>query len=376
MRVAIVHDYLTQYGGAERVVKTLHELFTEAPIYTLFYDPKKTRGVFEGCNIVESFWAKIPILSEIMKKNNQIFFWLMPIAIELFDLRRYDIIISSSASFAKGIHSPPGAFHICYCHTPTRYLWDDVRKYVSGFYDYKFVITAGSIFLKMTKKWDLSAAARPHIFIANSNFTAKKIKKFYGRDVYSVLYPPVDVDWWENNSPKIPMSERKYYLMVGRLLKYKRFDIGIEISRRFGIPLKIVGEGREKTNLENISPKDKVEFLGWLPDKDLAYVYANAKALLMPQSEDFGIVAVEAISCGTPVITYEESGAAEIVIDGVNGIIVKEQSPEAFFDAILRLNKLDLNPEYISMSAKRFSKQVFKEQFLKILEKFYSINKL
>ncbi len=366
MKIAIVHDYLTQYGGAERVVATISEMFPDAPIYTIFYDPSGTLGQFSKKKIIESSLARIPLIGKIIQKKYQLFFWLLPYAIEKFDFRDYDLIISSSATFAKGIIAN-SALHICYCHTPTRYLWDDIDKYVSGFYANSFVKFFAKIFLNLTRRWDLEAAKRPDIFIANSRHIAKKIEKIYGRKVRAVIYPPVDISWWKEVASKFVNKERKYFLMVGRILKYKRFDIGIELSRRFGIRLKIVGKGRELARLKKNAP-NSVEFLGWLPDEKLAELYANAKALLMPQEEDFGIVAIEALSCGTPVISYKRSGAAEIVKDGENGILVEEQSPEAFFEAICNLENLKLDPEKISASVEHFSKERFKKELMQIIE--------
>lgn len=361
MRVAIVHDYLTQYGGAERVAEALAEMFPAAPIYTLFYDPQKTRGRFEERTIAESFWARVPVLGRVIRNHNQLFFWLLPMAVERFDLRGYDLVISSSATFAKGARKSPAALHICYCHTPTRYLWDDVRKYVTGFYAIPFVRLVGGIFLWMVRRWDRRAAERPDVFIANSKHTAAKIKAAYGRDAQAVIYPPVDVEWWRAASGGVPAKKRDYVLMVGRMLAYKRFDIGIEASRRLGVPLKIVGEGREFERLRKSAPQH-VEFLGWLPDAALAKLYAHARALLMPQVEDFGIVAVEALACGTPVIAYGRSGAAEIVRDGENGILVSQQTVEAFIEALRRLGHSNFDQEAIRASAERFSKERFKKE--------------
>jgi glycosyltransferase involved in cell wall biosynthesis len=369
MRVAIVHDYLTQYGGAERVVEALAELFPDAPIYTLFYDPQKTRGKFEGRVIRESFWARVPIMGTMIRNHNQLFFWLLPLAVARFDLRGYDLVISSSATFSKGALKAPGALHICYCHTPTRYLWDDLGKYVTGFYANPFVRLVGSAFLGAVRRWDSRAATRPDIFVANSRHTAEKIKAAYRREPKAVIYPPVDVGWWRDASADAPQASRTYLLMVGRMLAYKRFDVGIEVSRRLGMPLKIVGEGREMARLKKHAPST-VEFLGWVPDRELATLYANARALLMPQSEDFGIVAVEALACGTPVVTYRESGAAEIVADGENGVLVDRQTPEAFADALRRLERLEMEiaPQAIRASAERFSKERFKRELMALIK--------
>jgi len=366
MRVAIVHDYLTQYGGAERVVEALSEMFPEAPIFTLFYDVVKTHGRFEGKKIIQSFWSKIPIAGELIRGHNQLFFWLLPPAVERFYLRGYDLVISSSAAFAKGVIAAPGALHICYCHTPTRYLWNNLDDYVTGFYANSFVKLVGNVFLAAVRKWDASAAKRPHIYIANSNHTAARIKSIYRREPSSIIHPPVDVNYWKREAGEVAIKDRNYFLMVGRLLPYKRFDIGIEAARRLGIALKIVGDGKEMTRLKKIAGKS-VEFLGWLPDKDLAYVYAHAAAFLMPQVEDFGIAAVEALACGTPVIAYRNGGALDIVRENENGLFFDSQTPSALADAIERFRCVSFSPHSVALSAERFSKERFMREFRKFI---------
>lgn len=409
MKVAIVHDYLTQYGGAERVVEAISELFPDAPIYTLFYDKAKTKGRFRDKRVIESFWADVPVLGELFKRHNQLFFWAMPFAIERFSFGDYDLVISSSATYAKGARVLPPGVHICYCHTPTRYLWDDLGKYVTGFFANSFVRFVGSFFLGAVRLWDKKAARRPHFFIANSNHIAGRIEAIYKRIPDAVIFPPVDpvrslarscfvrgITSNEVNagSPDVtsgltsngvdtarflvesldkPLKPQDYFLMVGRFLAYKRFDIGIEAANRLGFNLKIVGEGRERKQLVKLAGKT-VEFLGWVDDSDLRDLYIGARALLLPQVEDFGIVAVEAMACGTPVIAQKTGGMLDIVADGENGVFFDSETVESLIGGIRRFENASFDPTIIRESAERFSKERFQKEFMEFIRKTTKIS--
>lgn len=206
MKIALVHDYLNQFGGAERVLEAFSEIFLNAPIYTLIYDPKKMRGVFSNKKIRTSFLQKIPLV----KSYHRIFPFLMPIAIEQFDLSNYDVVLSDTTSFAKGVITRPETLHICYCHTPTRYAWDDSHKYIEEYGLPKFIKRLIPFFMNYIRLWDREAALRVDKFICNSNFVAKRIKKYYDREA-KVIYPPVDVKAFSIGSP----SREKFFLMVG-----------------------------------------------------------------------------------------------------------------------------------------------------------------
>ncbi|MFC1701034.1 glycosyltransferase [Patescibacteria group bacterium] len=360
MRVALVHDYLNQYGGAERVLEALCQIFPKAPIYTLFYDKKSTGFVFESRKIYTSFLQKIPFL----KSHHRSFLMLMPFAIEQFDLSQYDLVLSDSASYAKGILTPLGTRHICYCHTPIRYAWDDSQKYIDEFGYSSFVKKFIPFFMNYIRVWDEQAALRVDKFIANSNFVANRIKKYYHQDSV-VVYPPVRTDLFfvSNKKPK------KYFLMVGRFLPYKMFDLAIDAFNQLGLPLKIVGDGPEKNRLMR-KAKDNIEFVGLVSNKKLREYYSNCQALIFPQEDDFGIVAVESMASGRPVIAYKSGGALEIVKSGITGLLFDEQTPECLIQTVLKFNSCDFNPQFIRAEAMKFNQEVFKEKIKNIIDDY------
>jgi len=300
MRVALVHDYLNQYGGAERVLEALCEMFPDAPIYTLVYDAKLTGFAFEGRRIKTSFLQKVPFVAS----RHRYFPILMPYAIEQLDLSEYDLVISDSGSYAKGVITKPDTLHVSYCHTPHRYVWDNSHKLIDEFGYPKFIKTFGPVFTTYVRLWDEQAAERVDAFIANSRFVAARIKKYYRKDA-SVIYPPV-------NCSKFFISDvGDYFLMVGRLVPYKKFFLAINAFNKLGLKLKIIGNGPERRNLEKISGPN-IEFMGLVSEQYLPEYYAKAKALIFPQEEDFGVVAVEAMASGRPVIAYRAGGAVLI----------------------------------------------------------------
>ena len=294
MKIALVHDYLNQYGGAERVLEAIAEIFPSAPIFTLIYSPKHIRGAFSDKEIHTSFLQKFPLV----KSHHRVFPLLMPVAVEKFNLSKYDIVFSDSTSFAKGVITKPETLHICYCHTPPRYAWDDSHKYIREFTMFPLAKIFVPFFMNYIRLWDREAAMRVDEFICNSKFVAKRIQKYYKKKA-KVIYPPVDT---KKFSPSNKPPE-DYFLMVGRLLAYKKFDIAIEAFNKLKLPLKIVGEGPERKKLEAIANKN-IEFLGERHNRELEKYYQNCKALIFPQEEDFGLVAIEAMACGRPVIAY------------------------------------------------------------------------
>ena len=370
MKVALVHDYLNQYGGAERVLEAFTEIFPNAPIYTLIYSPKQVRGVFSDKKIQTSFLQKIPFA----KSKHRIFPLLMPIAIEQFDLSDYDVILSDSASFAKGVITKPNTLHICYCHTPPRYAWDDSHKYIEEFGMPGIIKKVIPFFMNYIRLWDKEAALRVDKFICNSNFVAKRIKKYYNRKA-KVIYPPVNTKNFEVAKLSSDVTSElshatSYFLMVGRILPYKRFDIAVEAFNKLGKPLKIVGEGPERKKLENKAKKN-IEFLGELHDQELRDYYKNCKAFIFPQEEDFGIVALEAMASGRPIIAYQGGGALESIKEGKTGIFFDEQTPEALIRAIRKFNPKNFNPSQIRTHALKFDKEKFKKKIKDFVEKSY-----
>ncbi|OIO51857.1 MAG: glycosyl transferase [Parcubacteria group bacterium CG1_02_44_65] len=357
MKVALVHDYLNQYGGAERVLEAFCQIFPEAPIYTLFYDKKKTGHAFDRRRVETSFLQKIPLV----RSHHRPFLMLMPIAIEQFDLSEYDLVLSDSASYAKGVVVGPQALHICYCHTPIRYAWDDSHRYIEEFGYPGLVKKIIPFFMNYIRFWDSKAAQRVDEFIANSRFVANRIKKYYRRDA-KVIYPPV-------NSSHFYLSGRpgKYFLMVGRFLPYKRFDLAIEAFNRLGQPLKIVGDGPDRKRLKKIA-KSNIEFVGLVSEEKLRDYYANCLAFIFPQEEDFGITAVEAMAAGRPVIAYRAGGALEIVQEGLTGIFFNEQEPESLMAVLKSFRSDDFSPELIRQKALEFDQEKFKEKIRKFID--------
>ena len=369
MRIALVHDYLVQYGGAERVLEAFSEIWPEAPVYTLLYDGRKMlrlggEDFLRDQQIRTSFLQKFPF----SKSYHRLFSFLMPLAVEQFDFSSFDVVLSDSASFAKGIITKADTLHICYCHTPTRYVWDDCHKYLDEYgwsAPIRFVAPA---FISYLRLWDKAAAGRPDKLIANSFFVRQRIRKYYNREA-EVIYPPVET---ANFAPASKSIIGDYYLMVGRFLPYKRFDIVIEAFNNLKRPLKIIGAGPDEKRLKKMA-RSNVEFLGWLQPGEpaLREYYQNAKAFIFPQKEDFGLAAVEAMAVGRPVIAYGAGGALETVKEGETGLFFRNQTPESLIEAVLKFEKTTFDFQKISNWAKNFDKEIFKKKIRNFVEKSY-----
>lgn len=353
MRIALVHDYLNQYGGAERVLEALCEIFPEAPIYTLLYDERATGQVFKDREIHTSFLQKIPFA----RKHHRLFPLLMPLAIEQFDLSYFDVVLSISASFAKGIVTKPHTRHINYCLTPTRFLWDDSHRYIDEFRYPWPIKKLTPLFVAYLRLWDKEAALRVDKFVAISDFVKRRVKKYYGKTA-QVIYPPV-----ETAKYKISSSVDDYFLMVGRLVAYKRFDLAVRVFNAIGKPLKIVGAGPELNRLRRIAnPSADVEFLGLVSDDKLPDLYSHAQAVIFPQEEDFGLVPLEAMASGRPVIAYRGGGALETVIDGQTGVFFEQQTEIDLAQAIGRYYGSEFDSDLIRTHALKFDKKVFEDK--------------
>jgi len=351
MRVALVHDYLNQYGGAERVLEAFCEIWPQATIFTLIYDEKRTGGAFADRKIRTSFLQKFPGVAA----HHRPYLVLMPLAVEQFDLSGYDLVISDSASFAKGVITRPGVTHICYCHTPTRYFWDDSHKYLQEFNYPNFIKKFIPFFLNYLRLWDEAASVRVDKYLANSRFVAQRIEKYY-RQKAEVIYPPV-------NTSQFFLAEQPddYFLMVARFLPYKKIDLAIAAFNELGWPLKIIGEGPEKKRLQNLA-RSNVEFIGLVDDRKLREYYAKCQAFVFPQEEDFGISAVEAMSAGRPVIAYRGGGALEIIEEGETGIFFDEQSVTSLIEALRKFRTQNFDARLIREHARQFDKEIFKNK--------------
>jgi len=358
MRVAILHDYLNQFGGAERVLEVILQMFPDADLYTLLYDKEKTFGIFDR-NIKKTSFLDI----SFVRGHHRMFIPFMPFAANMMNATKpYDLVISSTAGYAKGFHVQ-GKYHICYCHSPLRYAWEvDYLKNLSfapwPLKDFFVYPIANSL-----RKWDIHASTHVNLFLANSQFIANKINSYYLREA-QVVYPPVSTELFY---PDVDDKPKEYYLMAGRLLYYKGFDMAIRAFNHLKKPLKIVGAGPEAEKLKTLVKSPYIEFLTGISDVELRKLYSNAKAFIFPQIEDFGLVAAEAQMCGTPVIAYKIGGGGEIVINKQTGLLFNEQTPEAIEAAVKEFETMKFDRKVIAAKAERFSKNKFKEQFLEVV---------
>lgn len=350
MKVALVHDYLNQHGGAERVLEALIEMYPEAPIFTLIADIETLKEPIKSRTIHNSFLAKFPFVKKHYKK----YLLLYPTAIEQFDLSSYELVISSSSAFAKGVITKPGTAHICYCHTPMRYSWDLYHSYLredgpSGIY--KKILPFAMNYIRM---WDVITASRVDHFIANSEYVSKRIKKYYRRDS-NVVYPPTNIDRFYLSSVD---QVESYFLVVSRLLPYKRIDIIIEACNDLNLPLVVIGDGYDRARLERIAGAN-VKFLGFQKDEVIAEYYSKCQAFIFAGDEDFGLTPVEAQASGRPVIAFRRGGALETVVENVTGVFFNNQTKESLIEVLQDFNVKMFNPEEIRMHTYKFGKQQF-----------------
>lgn len=367
MKIALVHDHLAQDGGAENVLREIAQIFPDAPIYTLLYDSQNANSFFKNKKIYTSFLEKLPLV----KKKYQLFLPLMPYAVESFSFSNYDVVLSDTSSFAKGIITNPRTLHICYCHTPTRYLWSDaftpINPLEKHFLAKYFVRPISKYYRGRLRIWDRLAADRVDEYIANSHFIKDRIKKYYRKDA-TVIYPPVEIDRFKINDPSTEVGASNYFLVGGRLVNYKRYDIVIEAFNRLNIPLKVFGSGPEEKKLRRMAKKSNIQFLGRVSEEEKAKLYSKCLAFLHPAEEDFGITVVEAMASGRPVIAYGAGGALETVIDGKTGKFFDEQNWAALAEAIVRFKNSDYNSEQIRAHARNFSVEKFRENISKYVE--------
>ncbi|NCP17103.1 glycosyltransferase family 4 protein [Candidatus Kuenenbacteria bacterium CG_4_9_14_3_um_filter_39_14] len=351
MKIALVHDYLTQLGGAEKVLQNLQEVFKDSPVFVLVNNKKITSQIFDQTRIVSSWLQNFPLAIS----RYQWYLALMPSAVESHRLNDFDVVISSASSIAKAVKIRPDALHVCYCHTPTRYLWHDAEHYVEELKYNQLVKKIISLFLKRLRHWDFLAARRVNYFIANSRLVQARIKKYYGRES-KIIYPPVDTQ-------KFYIAQRldNYYLSGGRLVAYKRYDLAIRAFNKLGIKLKIFGSGSDYPRLKKMACKN-IEFLGNITDTAKAELYAHTLAFIHPQVEDFGITAVESMAAGRPVIAYRAGGALETVVPDVSGEFFDEQNWESLANQIIHFKQEKFHPQLIKAHAERFNSARFQQE--------------
>ncbi|MBU0661490.1 glycosyltransferase [Patescibacteria group bacterium] len=359
MKIALVHDYLAQDGGAERVLKAFHEIWPEAPIFVLFHKKGSVEG-FDNAEIHQSFIGRFPGIGRIYR-------WLLPLmprATERHNLDEFDVVLSSTSAFAKGVLTRPNTLHISYCHTPTRYLWTDTHEYIDSL---KYNVVLRVVLRQLIhhlRLWDKMSVDRVDHFIANSNTVHQRIEKYYRRDS-DVLYPPVDVE-----QGLVSDKGEKYYISGGRLVSYKRFDLLIHVFNRLGWPLYIFGTGSEEKKLKNMA-KENIHFLGRISDEEKNNLLSKAKGFLHPQLEDFGITPIEAMASGCPVIAYGIGGVTETVIPDKTGVFFYQQTWEDLLDTMLFFDTQTWDRVAIQAHAQKFSAEIFKQKIQRYVHDRY-----
>jgi glycosyltransferase involved in cell wall biosynthesis len=357
MRVALVHDWLIHMRGGEKVLESFAELFPEATIYTLFTNRKLLSASLQRMKVKTSFLQYVPGIRKIYR-------WLLPIlpwVIRTIRIEETDLVISSSHCVAKGVRVPQGAVHVCYCHTPMRYLWG-----FEGDYFKKFPAWVRDLLkpvFERIREWDVSTAEQVHHFFCNSKTVQERIGRIYGRDA-QVIHAPVDAGFYKPDS--LPAEEKgRFYLVVSALVPYKRVDVVIEAFNGWDRKLMIAGDGPSRSEYEPLKKTENIQFLGTVTDETLRRLYEGAKALIFPQEEDFGIVPLEAQACGTPVIAFGRGGALESVNEGV---FFHEQSAEAVRQAVLEFESKQFDTDALRRQALRFDKPVFKTKIKQAIE--------
>ncbi len=355
-KLALVYDRVNKWGGAERVLLALHEIFPDAPLYTSVYNPAAAGWAKVFPAVIPTFLQKFPLA----KSNHELYPWLTPIAFETLKFDDYDIVISVTSADAKGIITKPGTFHLCYCLTPTRYLWSHEDFYKSQ---------TSSLFhplFNYLKSWDLIASRRPDAYIAISKTVQSRIKKYYGLDS-QIIYPPIDFDVYSQASP--PPSLKDFFLYVGRLVAYKQAEVLVEIFNDLQLPLAIIGTGSLESKLKAVAAPN-IYFLGQLSETELTAYYQHARAVLYIHEEDFGLVPLEAHAAGTPVIGINKGGVTETVIHGQTGLLLNGIAD--LKNAILNFDSTKFDREFIKAHAQKFAKDRFKGEFKSTLVRSYT----
>lgn len=364
MKTAIVHDWFAEYAGSERCVESFVNLFPNADVFALvdLLSAEERKIILKGKKVHTSFIQKLPF----SKTNHRYYLILFPKAIERFDLSEYDLILSSSHAVAKGVITNPNQLHICYCHTPIRYAWELRNQYLSesgldrGFK--RFVVNK---LLDFIQKWDLKSSDRPDFYIANSNHVSDRIKRYYKRNS-TVIYPPVDTDKFN-----LTKDKNNFYLTASRLVPYKRIKLIVEAFNEMpDKKLVVIGMGPEFNKIKSTAKKN-IKLLGYKSTDDLKSYMQKARAFVFTAEEDFGIIVVEAMSCGTPVISWNYGGTSETVIDGVTGIYFPEQNKDSIIQAVNKFENSSYvwDPHKISSHADKFSRKIFEKNISTFIKK-------
>ncbi len=370
MNVALVYDRINKFGGAERILLALHELWPEAPLFTAVYN-KDTAKWSEGMDIRPSFMQHMPLA----RTHHEFFPWLTPFAFESFSFDAYDCVISVTSAEAKSIITKPHTLHICYNLTPTRYLWSGYDAYQQNPGLGAVNTIASFVFDKTVKRlraWDSVASARPDRYVAISRIVANRIMRYYDRTAECVIYPPINTDVFTPDGPK---KSGGYYLTVARLVGYKRIDVVIDAFNKLGLPLVIIGDGKQKKELRSRAASNITIVRPDISDAELASYYRGCRAFVFAGQEDLGLVAAEAQACGVPVVAYRNSGISEIITDRKTGILFDKQTPEAMIASIAELAKLRYDREASKRNTNTFRLQSFRRQFKSYVETAYREHK-
>ncbi|HEV3035200.1 MAG TPA: glycosyltransferase [Solirubrobacteraceae bacterium] len=346
-RVTLVHDYLLVMRGAERTFAAIAELYAEAPIFTLLYDEQGTDERFSGRSLTSSPLQRLGVGQSSFRRLLALYPW----AIERLQLPASELVLSSSSAFAHGVRVPSGAVHVCYCYTPFRYVWYEQERALAETPPLIRPLLRSQ--LARIRRWDLSTSRRVDAFIAISQLSRERIKRYYGRDA-PVIHPPVETHRFTPGEPGDAL------LVVSEIVRHKRVQVALEAARRAHAPIRVVGSGPDHAALSEAYPE--AEFVGRASDRELAELYASARAVVVPSMEEFGIVAVEAQAAGRPVIAAAAGGSSETVLDGQTGRLARLDDVQSFVDAIETIDALDFDPAHAVANAQRFSVATFQER--------------
>jgi glycosyltransferase involved in cell wall biosynthesis len=356
LKLAIVCSWLNQYGGAERVLEVIHGMYPQAPIYTSIYLPEALPERYRTWDIRPSFLNRLPLL----KHKHQFLLPLYPLGFESLDLRGYDVVLSLTSAFGHGVITSAETQQVCYCLTPARFLWS-YHSYIEREGIGGLARLALQPFLKSLRQWDRLAADRVDQFIAISRTVQRRIQKYYRRDS-EIIYPPVQTSY-----PAVQGAPEDYFLVVSRLIPYKRIDLAVQAFNHLGLPLRIIGTGRDSAALRSMA-KPNIQFLGYLPDAEVRAQMARCRAFLFPGEEDFGITPLEAMAAGRPVIAYGAGGALDTIEEGRTGLFFRDPTPEALAEAVRKLEQYDFDPDCLRRHAQRFDVAQFQQRLAEVLE--------
>jgi glycosyltransferase involved in cell wall biosynthesis len=358
MKIALVHDYFTQLGGAEKVAEELFLMLPTAKVFATVALPDCLPRGLTGISITTSWMQRLPL----MKRFYRLYFLLYPMAVSSLDLSGYDLVVSSSSGYVKGITVPADAIHVCYCHTPMRWVWN-FDSYSAREDMHASLRALTQALISWLRRWDHGASRQPDHYIANSRVVAERIRKAYGREA-EIIYPPIDVERFAHCEP----GDDGYYLVLSRMVSYKRLDLAIEACTRLNRPLVVIGSGPHLSSL-TAGAGSNVKFVGRVSDAEVERYATRCRALIFPGEEDFGIAPLEVAAAGRPCIAYRAGGAIETVIDGVTGCFFDEQTPESLMKSIEHFETREWSSEELRSQARRFSVKVFEERFFGFLKR-------